>query len=553
MRKVFIIGFYFLILIVITSGCNKIPKHAYYIPKDALLVGSIDMSKLAKKMIWNAITGSELFDEIQKSVKNEKSKEAMKDFSSIGLEQASNIYFFYTGNLRSDGKMCFLVGMKSQEQFEKFINENLKSVKVVSKGSYQTATLEESVYAAWNKDVAMFFPLKSDTTDSTSEQDIAFNSSAFNNLQVVDSFLVRAFALTEKESVVSLPNFKTLQKERNDVSIWANYEQIYRQNMNLAGGAGTFIKMDYFKNAALATGFNFEDGSIDVEMDYYFSDELASIYGKHSTDNVDEKLVAQIPSKDVAMLLAYNLKPQMITDILKEFKMDGLVNMGLVMMGTSMERIGEAFKGDMVCAITDVNLQDTIPKIPNSDLELVVEPQMHFSVAMNIGNESAMNDLLKKGIKENVLTQNEGIYRLGEMTLLKSKDKVIFSSSNDLAKQYMNGGNNLKNHLPEGAWQEITGHPFSFFLDVKKMIRLVPIYEMKPKEKEIQQQAAELFTYIEIHGGKLKKKANHMEGHVYFSNKKENALIQLLNLAVKIKQVADEENSTLPSKDSLSS
>lgn len=528
--------------IVLSTGCQKIPKHANYIPKDALLVGAVDVNKLTKKMIWNAITGSTLFDEMQKEIKNEKSKEAMKDFSSVGLNQSSSIYFFYTGNLRRDGKICFLVGMKNKTQFENFVKENLPGITIQSKEKYQSAKLEESVYAAWNDDVAMFFPLKPQETDSSLGQELNMEVD-FNNLASIESFLSTAFVLNEKESVTSLPNFKTLHKAGHDVSIWANYEEIFKQNKEFAEGTQAFMKADYLKNAALATGIDFEKGSTNLVMDYYFSDELAKIYDKYDMDNVDEKLIKQIPSNDVAMIMAYNLKPQMIQDMMKQFKLDGLVNVGLMMMGTSMEKIGEAFKGDMVFTLTDVNLSDTIQKIPNTDLELVVEPEMNFSMAMSVGSELAMDELLTKGVKENVLTKEGDMYKIGESVLMKSKEKIVFSTKMPLAMNYMEGKNNIEKSLPAGAWNDITGSPFSFFLDIKKIMRFISADNSSPEEKALLDETQNMFTYMEMHGGKLKNKANHMEGHVYFTNKEENSLIQLLNLAMKVKKQADAKSA----------
>ena len=85
----------FFVALVLFS-CNKIPNHAKYIPKNALGVFTVDMDKLTKKLIWNVLTGSEIFDEMQKDVKNEESKKAMKDFSNIGIDATSTLYIFIT-------------------------------------------------------------------------------------------------------------------------------------------------------------------------------------------------------------------------------------------------------------------------------------------------------------------------------------------------------------------------------------------------------------------------------------------------------------------------
>ncbi len=87
-------------IVISVFSCNKIPNHAKYIPKNALGVFAVDMDKLSKKLIWNVLTGSEIFDEMQKDVKNEESKKAMKDFSNIGIDPTSTLYIFYTGNMQ---------------------------------------------------------------------------------------------------------------------------------------------------------------------------------------------------------------------------------------------------------------------------------------------------------------------------------------------------------------------------------------------------------------------------------------------------------------------
>ena len=59
------------IVISMLVACNKVPKHAQYIPKDVMMVGTINMKNLSQKLIWSAITGSDLFEEMQKNVENE--------------------------------------------------------------------------------------------------------------------------------------------------------------------------------------------------------------------------------------------------------------------------------------------------------------------------------------------------------------------------------------------------------------------------------------------------------------------------------------------------
>ncbi len=198
------------------------------------------------------------------------------------------------------------------------------------------------------------------------------------------NYIKELFALSSENAITSISNFKKLQKDGHDFSFWVNYEELYKQNKDVnSNELKAFIKADYFKDAALACGFDFEKGAVDMVMDYYFSKELAAIYKKYSNDNIDESLVQRIPSKDIDVLVAYNLKPKMIEDFLKEFKLDGLANLGLIALGIDMEGVLAAFKGDIVFALSDIKAKpkDTVssPLMYTSDF-----PDFNISVGDRI-------------------------------------------------------------------------------------------------------------------------------------------------------------------------
>lgn len=536
-----------LLLFLLLSACNRIPHHADYIPKEALFVGTVNVQKLTRKMVWNAITGSTLFEEMQEKVRSEKSREAMKDFSSVGLQANSTVYFFYTGSLRKEGNICFLLGMDDQKAFERFIKGNLPGALIREEKGYRSAQLEQAVFAAWNAEAAMFFPMRNALPDSVLPAEGI--GSQINSLATIQAFVQNAFSLSKENAVTALPHFRDLHKAGHDISFWANYEEIFRQSPDLnAPEVQAFVKADYFRDAALATGVDFEDGAAEMVMDYYMSKELAALYGKHSGTDVEEQLLRQIPSGNIAMLAAYHVKPGMLTDFLAEFKLDGLANLGLAMMGTSLEKLTSGFAGDYVFAITDLNVKDTVRKIPDTDLELVVEPEMNISMALSVSSKSTVEDLLVKGVREKVLTRQGNAYRLGQGALMLSDQRMIYSSDPALGQKWMAGKNDIRKALPSGAWEEISGEPFCFFVDIPKILQFIPESGMDSSGRALLRETSALFTYLEMHGGTLKKQANHMEGHLYFSNREENALVQLLNLAMKVKQ---ESEPKVPRRDSV--
>ncbi len=553
---------------IIAFSCNKIPNHAKYIPKNSLGVFAVDMNKLSKKLIWNVLTGSEIFDEMQKDVKNEESKKAMKDFSNIGIDPATTLYIFYTGNMKDENHPCVVAGMKDAAKFESFITKNYPELKIDDNKDYKSCIVENKFLLSWNKEVAigtaisrfgsmslpdvnMEVPADMDTAAPAppAQIDNAYIESQKN-------YLKELYALSSSNAITSIGNFKKLQNDGHDFSLWINYEEFYKQNKDFSSAElKAFVKEEYFKDAALACGFDFEKGAVDMDMDYYLSKELASIYKKYSSESIDESLVKNIPSNDIDLLVTYNLKPKMIEEFLKEFKLDGLANIGLIAMGTSMETIMSAFKGDIVFALTDMKMKqkDTTQNqlMYTSDM-----PDFDITYAMSINDASSLEALLDKGVKQSVLVKSGNTYSMpnsGEAILMYDKNKLVYSNKKNTAQQFMDSKGNAKDGIPGDAWKNIVSNPVSIYADIKKMMAAVPMDSKEEAEKQLMAELKNMFTYAQIFGGKMKGNANHLEGNLFFSNKDENSMIQLINLAIKAKKAEDnkKKNMNPPAIDTL--
>jgi hypothetical protein len=555
MTKIIKIMTGFFVALVLFS-CNKIPNHAKYIPKNALGVFTVDMDKLTKKLIWNVLTGSEIFDEMQKDVKNEESKKAMKDFSNIGIDPTSTLYIFYTGNMQDENHPCLLAAMKDASKFESFISKNYPALKIEDNKSYKSCVVEDKILLSWNKEAAIATMINNRFSYEVIDSNTAVQTDKMEVGEKDKNYIKELFGLGSDNAITSISNFKKLQNDGHDFSFWVNYEELYKQNKDLSSSeVKAFIKEDYFRDAALACGFDFEKGAVDMTMDYFFSKELAAIYKKHSTDNVDESLISAIPSKDIDILVAYNLKPKMIEDFLKEFKLDGLANLGLVAMGTSMESIMSAFKGDMVMALTDMKAiaKDSL----QSQMSYTTDfPDFNLSFAMAIDDVSGFEKLLDKGVKQSLIVKNGNMYTMpngGEGALMYDKNKFVYSNKLNNAQQFMTGKGNAKEGIPAEAWKNIVGNPISMYADVKKLMEVLPVDPTTEDEKKLLAEVKQMFTFAQIFGGKMKGNANHLEGNLFFTDKNENAMIQLINLGIKIKKAEDakKKNEPVPAIDSL--
>jgi len=525
-------------------SCNKIPNHAKYIPKDAQLVGCIDMNKMGKKLIWNALTGSELFAEMQKNMKNEDTKMAMKDISNIGLDQNSSIYFYINGKRAQEGSTCLVVGMKDASKFETFIKKTYPDL-VFEKGQgYTKALIENSILAAWNKEVALFYPLIQSNTNG-------MMNFSMNNLSAIQSQLKENFSRSKANSILSNDHFKTLQNNGHDMSIWMNYEELYNQNADPS--SNPFIKQEYFKEAGLATGLDFEKGKVNAVMDYYMGAEMATIYKKFEPQSIDLSMAEKLPSDDIAVLFGYNLNPQLLQEYLKKFGLDGLLNMGLGLAGTSMDNISSTFKGDMIFALSDMKINETDSSQTHQNITSA--PDMNMTLAMTIKDQQGLEKLLGIGVKNKILIKKGNGYSLPDSNqksgFLYNKKYMVYSSDAMMANRFIEGKSNSNKSYPSSVWKHFSSSPMIFFMDIKKVLQVVKTEPQNQEETEFINQARNFFTYMEMYGGKIKNNAVHVEGGLFLTNEKENALIQLLDLGMKAKKLNDNKQIETNQVDSL--
>jgi hypothetical protein len=416
--------------------------------------------------------------------------------------------------------------------------------------------VEDKILLSWNKEAAIATMINNRFSYEVIDSNTAVQTDKMEVGEKDKNYIKELFGLRSENAITSISNFKKLQNDGHDFSFWVNYEELYKQNKDLSSSeVKAFIKEDYFRDAALACGFDFEKGAVDMTMDYFFSKELAAIYKKYSNDNVDESLISAIPSKDIDILVAYNLKPKMIEEFLKEFKLDGLANLGLVAMGTSMESIMSAFKGDMVMALTDMKAiaKDSVQSPMSYTTDF---PDFNLSFAMALDDVSGFEKLLDKGVKQSLIVKNGNMYTMpngGEGALMYDKSKFVYSNKVNNAQQFMSGKGNAKEGIPADAWKNIVGNPISMYADVKKLMEVLPIDPTTEDEKKLLAEVKQMFTFAQIYGGKMKGNANHLEGNLFFSDKNENSMIQLINLGIKIKKSEDAKRKSepIPAVDSL--
>jgi hypothetical protein len=175
-------------------------------------------------------------------------------------------------------------------------------------------------------------------------------------------------------------------------------------------------------------------------------------------------------------------------------------------------------------------------------------PDFNLTYAMNVNQLSSLQSLLDKGVSQSLLVKNGNTYSMpysDEGALMFDKDKLVFSNQKTTAQAFMENKGNAKEGLPADVWKNIVNNPITMYANIKKMMSVIPMEATSEIEKQLLADLQSMFTYAQIYGGKMKGNANHLEGNLYFSNKEENAMIQLINLGIKMKKEQDSRNKNI--------
>ena len=105
----------------------------------------------------------------------------------------------------------------------------------------------------------------------------------------------------------------------------------------------------------------FEKGDIEIELKQYASKELIDYFKKNTGTKIDKEMVERIPAGDIMAVIALNLKPDAIQNLVKLTGADGFVNIFLQQAGFNLDDISNATDGNMLFVMSDAKANVTSP------------------------------------------------------------------------------------------------------------------------------------------------------------------------------------------------
>jgi hypothetical protein len=528
---------------VIFSSCSSIPDHAKLIPANAVVVAGVNTKEIGKKIAWNAIIGSKLFDEMKKQQPAEK-QDAF-DPEKMGIELMSTSYVYIKADTRfsNENRITALVPLEDAGKWEAFIKTSFPGISISKNNDHNDAMLAEGMYAGWNKEllIIMNTPNSQPVVEEYYEEDTTIVAQP----KAVDYTLLaaemdNAFHTTKENALTGNEKFSALEKNGHDITLWINYDVLMGQygSKGMSDMIGLPLSNTLWKDAAFTAGFDFEKGKITGDIKYYMPEEMTETGKEFGKSNIDKEMLDRLPNEDLDALIAWHIAPMGLKSMLEKMGVLGFINLALTTQDLTADYILEAFTGDMVVSVNKFKLEKKNPAdtVLNSNTT-PYNGGAQFTYAIKINKKENFDKLMAMAIANNILVSNgAGSYTLasGDTSMgIAVKDAyMVISNRKENINNYISGV--YKSKLPESA-KGIYGNPMGLYFNAGGTMSTINTgIVTSPEDSSVLAESKKLLQDVLFTGGKFSNSAFHYEMNINFLNKEENSLLLLIDFATRV-------------------
>lgn len=374
MNKSFLILITVIIAVFTFSSCSKKTNSAgRYVPQKAVFVFHINGASINQKLPWEEIKNTSMFKKMMEdSSISERVRTIFKNPESAGINLKNDLVAFFMKD--SLGQYACVEGFLSDaDAFAKLARNESKGKMEFSENSGLNTGNGEGMGLVWNKERFLFI-------HGVSKTENRFN---FDKMQLPPSDSVispyedekdtrnygslaqQVFNLKESESLGLDEKFSELIADKGDLHFWMNSEELYNiqaADMPAMGPLNMLNFTKLTKDARSTASVNFDNGKILIDYRVYMGKEVADIFKKNMIGHTDAEMIKRIPTENLAMVMQFSVKPEVIKDYLKLLGADGFANMGAGMLGFSVDDIISANKGDYLFAVSNIRIDSSSPK-----------------------------------------------------------------------------------------------------------------------------------------------------------------------------------------------
>ena len=394
-----------LFLILLTSFCGALLIQSckssgdsnVHIPKNAALVVYINNSSLSTKLTWAEIKATNWFKEAQTEERDSLLRKLMDDPDNSGMDTKGDMILYMKQQGRG-GIFVFEGIVKDAAAFESFNKKVSDGGSVTKSGDASLMKIKDQGVVSWKgkrfayvMDLPFFGGLKNMISGGGYSEPYKFP------LDSLQQIALASYEISGKNSLGSDERFSSLLKEAGDVHIWLNNDEY----MSSLGGdmLGMLKVADLFKGNASATTITFDNGKITMKGKQYLNDQLASLYKKYPPKKISADVINRIPSQNVLGVFALNYSPEGLKELIKLTGLDGLSNGFLEKAGYSIDEFIKANKGDLIVAVSDLEIKKKEIAIPGDDGKpgssyTQTTPDVKVLFATSINDKAAFDKLI---------------------------------------------------------------------------------------------------------------------------------------------------------------
>jgi hypothetical protein len=569
MKNAFRLSTLLALILLSFSACNRLPEHAKHIPADAVAVVGLNTGKIGKQIAWSALMGSKLFQELQTKIPHQAAMEGLGD---AGIRHTSTSYLYATKTIHRGTQITALVPLNDAGKWEAYVKKNFPQAAIKTVSGRKEAQLASGMYAGWNDDLLIVMNIVDDsqittritadtvinTADTSQGSAITLSTDSMQPTQsaptpvdtaLLASGMARAFQVPER-NLTSDSRFKKMETDGHDITVWVNYHVLMQQNGDKLGmPAELALGNTLWKDAAFSGGFDFELGKITGDMRYYLSEELRSVAKEFGSRSTDQELLDRLPGNNLNMLMSLHLSSKGIKALLEKTGVLGFANLALSSEGLSTDDVFEAFTGDMGAAVNGFQMNYVNQWTASPDSPMVRydshTTHMDFVYAMKIGNAEKFKKIVS------YLQQKTLLQPLGDNLFLSSSTDSMFmaydgrymvvANKPQLAKSYLAG--TFKNKTTTSMVREkVYGHPMGMYINFQSILGSIQNQASRqPTDSVALAESRKLLDNLVFSGGDYQQNAFSYQFALHFINKKENAVFQLMNFALKMNEAAQQQ------------
>lgn len=525
-RNLFLLTLLGAVLFLAPSCGKKGGSTGLLVPEDAAIVVHINNASLSSKLSWAEIQQSNWYRELSKETKDSMAQQLLNDPAISGVDAKSDFVFF----IKKQGRGSYLViegSLKDAATFEAFVKNNSKEFQPVKNGDITSLATAHDGVVSWNKSHFVYVadvPLP-DMGSGFGKRSYGDDGEMKTHKFSADSltyFGKETLTLSKDKMLDKDSRFASLVKDGSDIHLWMNsgeyYQSMMGPMMSMMGDMGALIK-----DNVSAMSMNFDNGKIIMDSKQYYGSKLNALFSKYQSSPVSADMVNRIPSQNVIGAFAMNYPPEGIKEFLKITNLEGMVNMALLQTGYSIDEFIKANKGDMVVAVTDLEIKSKSDTIDMGNTQPYIsssrKPDMKVLFATAVNDKAAFEKLITLLWQQ---TKNSPMANTG-ITYKLENNWFAASNAPEYVSQFLAGGNN-KSPVAD----KLTGHPISFFVDIQKILQ-VAAADQKGDSAEAAVFDASLKTWQDVHafGGEFKNKAFTFHAEINLVDKSTNSLKQL--------------------------